>query len=159
MTPSESRSNSNRNQVKLLKATDLNKTCLDEKWDRLKIVCEQKFNRLNPFGLCFIKLYSPSTTADEASSSEVSSKSTITLNDDDDDETEKEQSKIGSFFAKKQAEKSSKIPSSPSASHQIRALSNVAEELLSKKPMNDTEIQTLLKKDVKVTKRFFRFVQ
>lgn len=151
MTPSESRSNTNRNQVKLMKSSDLNKTCLNEKWDRLKIVCEQKFNRLNPFGLCFIKLSSPSASNEDENPSNVSSKTTINLNDDDDDETEKEQSKIGSFFAKKQAEKTSKI-SSPSASDQIRALSNVADELLSKKPMNDNEIQTLLKKDVKVMK-------
>jgi DNA-repair protein XRCC1 len=152
MTPSESRSNTNRNQVKLLKSTDLNKTCLNEKWDRLKIVCEQKFNRLNPFGLCFIKLYSP-TLADETNQSELLNKSSITMHvDDDDDETEKEQNKIGSFFAKKQAEKNLNI-STPSASDQIRALSNVADELLSKKPMDDKEIQTLLKKDVKIPNR------
>ncbi|CAF0756547.1 unnamed protein product [Adineta steineri] len=153
MTPSESRSNTNRNQVKLLKSSDLNKTCLNEKWDRLKIVCEQKFNRLNSFGLCFIKLYSPSTLSDETNQSESLNKSLTMMdnnNNDDDDETSKEQSKIGSFFAKKQAEKKLKI-SEPSASDQIRALSNVADELLSKKPMDDNEIQTLLKKDVKNT--------
>jgi len=148
MTPSESRSNTNRNQVKLLKSNDLNKTCLNEKWDRLKIVCEQKFNRLNQFGLCFIKLYSPSTLSDETNQSESLNKSSINIDDDDDDETEKAQSKIGSFFAKKQEEKKFQI-SEPSASDQIRALSNVADELLRKKPMNDNEIQTLLKKDVK----------
>jgi len=150
MTPSESRSNTNRNQVKLLKSNDLNKTCLNEKWDRLKIVCEQKFNRLNSFGLCFIKLYSPSTLSDETNQSDSLNKSSINIHDDEDDETGKEQSKIGSFFAKKQAEKTLKI-SEPTASDQIRALSNVADELLSKKPMNDNEIQTLLKKDVKIT--------
>ncbi len=149
MTPSESRSNTNRNQVKLLKSNDLNKICLNEKWDRLKIVCEQKFNRLNQFGLCFIKLYSPSTLEDEINSSESLNKSLINIQDEDEDETGKEQNKIGSFFAKKQAEKILKI-SEPSASDQIRALSNVADELLSKKPMDDNEIQTLLKKDVKV---------
>jgi DNA-repair protein XRCC1 len=154
MTPSDSRSNTNRNQVKLLKSTDLNKTCLNEKWDRLKIVCEQKFNRLNPFGLCFIKLYSPSTLSDETNQSELLNKSSIMISkDDDEDETGKEQNKIGSFFAKKQAEKNLKI-SQPTPSDQIRALSNVADELLSKKPMNDNEIQTLLNKDVKVQKRF-----
>ena len=152
MTPSESRSNTNRNHVKLLKSSDLNKTCLGEKWDRLKIVCEQKFNRLSPYGLCFIKLYSPSTLSDETNQSESLNKSSLALEKaegDDDDETRKEQSKIGSFFAKKQAEKKV-TPSEPSPSNQIRALSNVAEELLSKKPMNDNEIQTLLKKDVTV---------
>jgi DNA-repair protein XRCC1 len=152
MTPSESRSNTNRNQVKLLKSNDLNKTCLNEKWDRLKIVCEQKFNRVNPFGLCFIKLYSP-TLSDETNQSELENKSSINMQvDDDDDETGKEQSKIGSFFAKKQAEKNSKV-STPSASDQIRALSNVADELLSKKAMDDEEIQTLLNKEVKTPNR------
>ncbi|CAF2317220.1 unnamed protein product [Rotaria sp. Silwood2] len=152
MTPSESRSNTNRNQVKLLKSYDLNKACLNEKWDRLKIICEQKFNRLNQFGLCFIKLYSPSTSSDETNQTGSLNKSSIIISndDDDDDETGKEQSKIGSFFAKKQAEKTLKT-SEPSASDQIRALSNVADELLSRKSMNDNEIQTLLKKDVKNT--------
>lgn len=155
MTPSESRSNINRNQVKLLKSSDLNKTCLDEKWDRLKIVCEQKFNRLNPFGLCFIKLNSPSTPSDETNPSESLNKSSTILNrlDDDDDETGKEQNKIGSFFAKKQAEKQSKTIE-PTASDQIRALSNVADELLSRKSMDDKEIKTLLKKDVQVQRKF-----
>lgn len=152
MRPTESRSNTNRNQVKLLKDSDLNKTCLNEKWDRLKIVCEQKFNRLDQFGLCFIKLYSPSTLTDETNQSETLNKSLMNINDDDDDETGKEQTKIGSFFAKKQAEKILKTPE-PTARDQIRALSNVADELLSKKPMDDNEIQKLLNKDVKVTKQ------
>ncbi|CAF3835989.1 unnamed protein product, partial [Rotaria magnacalcarata] len=131
MTPNESRSNTNRNHVKLLKSSDLNKTCLDEKWDRLKIVCEQKFDRLNLFGLCFIKLYSPATLSDETNQSESLNKSSIIMknDDDDDDETGKEQSKIGSFFAKKQAEKQMK-PTESTASNQIRALSNVADQLL-----------------------------
>lgn len=152
MTPSESRSNINRNHVKLLKSSDLNKACLNEKWDRLKIVCEQKFNRLNQFGLCFIKLYSPSTSDNDTNPSESLNRSSAIqqkVDDEDDDETGKEQSKIGSFFAKKQAEKNLKI-SEPSASVQIRALSSVADEVLSRKSMNDNEIQTLLKKDVTV---------
>jgi len=153
MSPSDSRSNTNRNQVKMLQANDLNKTCLNEKWDRLKIVCEQKFNRLNQFGLCFIKLYSPATDDDDEKNSNGSTnRSSIVIrdvDDDDDDETQKEQSKIGSFFAKKQAEKTMK-PLEPTATTEIRTLSNVADELLSKQSMNDTEIQSLLKKDVQV---------
>lgn len=150
MSPSDSRSNINRNQVKLLKSTDLNKTCLNEKWDRLKIVCEQKFNRLNQFGLCFIKLYSPATGDDENNPNSSTNRSSILIrDDDDDDETQKEQNKIGSFFAKKQAEKTNK-PLEQTASNEIRTLSNVADELLSRQSMNDTEIQTLLKKDIQV---------
>ncbi len=58
MTPSESRADTNRHQIKSLKSHHLNKTCLNQQWDRLKIICEQKLNRVNQFGLNFIKLYS-----------------------------------------------------------------------------------------------------
>ncbi|CAF4346857.1 unnamed protein product, partial [Adineta steineri] len=33
-------------------------TSLNQKWTRLKIICDQKFNHTNQFGLNFIKLYS-----------------------------------------------------------------------------------------------------
>jgi len=152
MTPSESRSNLNRNQVKLLKSTDFIPTCLKEKWTRVKIICEQKFNQMHQFGLCFIKFYSPQNSDDETTTSD---QSTNTKNvqqrriDDDDDETGKAQSKIGSFFAKKQAEKSIHASVESTPSDQIRALSNVAEQLLSNKSMDDLEIQQLLKKNLK----------
>jgi hypothetical protein len=148
----------NRNQVKLLKSNDLNELCLSDEWDRVKIICEQKFNRVNQFGLCFIKFYSVLTNADETS--RLVSVNLSSLNetqrqtdnndddDDDDDETGHEQTRIGSFFAKKQAEKRL-TNSTGSASDQIRALSNVADELLSTKSMNDAEIQALLKVNVK----------
>ena len=143
----------NRNHVLLLKSTDLNPKALNEKWDRLKIVCEQKFCRLNQFGLCFVKLSSPATLKDETNQSPSLSRSTVKHQldfDDDDDEAGKAQSKIGSFFAQKQAEKKLKTdePNNPNA--EIRALSNVADQLLSIKPMNDDEIQVLLKKKVQV---------
>lgn len=150
MSPSDSRSNTNRNQVKLLKANDLNKAVANEKWDRVKLVCEQKFNRISPFGLSFIKFCSPAALADETNQVDLVKKpSMISEKDyDDADETKQAQGTIGSFFAKKQAEKKRQTLE-PSASDQIRALSNVAEELLSTKPMDDQEIQTLLKKEVK----------
>ena len=150
MSPSDSRSSTNRNQVKLLKANDLNKPAANEKWDRVKIVCEQKFNRLSQFGLSFIKFYSPAALADETNQVDLVKRPAVISEKeyDDADETKEEQSQIGSFFAKKQAEKK-RQNLEPSASDQIRALSNVAEDLLNTKPMDDQEIQTLLKKDLK----------
>jgi DNA-repair protein XRCC1 len=94
MSPNDSHSNTNRNEIQSLKSDDLNIMCLNEKWTRLKIICEQKFNRINQFGLNFIKLYSISDKNNQ-----------INIFEDEEDETEKEQKKIGSFFAKKQAEK------------------------------------------------------
>jgi DNA-repair protein XRCC1 len=102
MSPTESRSNTNRNEIRLLKSDELNKTCLNEKWSRLKIICEQKFNRINQFGLNFIKLYSEKDNP----------KKLLNNLEDEEDETEQEQSKIGTFFAKKQAEK--KLKTNPS---------------------------------------------
>jgi DNA-repair protein XRCC1 len=139
MTPSESRSDTNRNQVKLIKSDELNKNCLNGKWNRVKIICEQKFNRSTPFGLCFVKFYSSSKGNGTASPSLTTTG--IQLNDDEQDETKQEQSKIGSFFARKQAEKQTRNSSSITATTEIRVLSNVAEELLKSKPMSDDSIQ------------------
>ncbi len=97
ISPKELHSNINRNEIKSFKSDDLNKTCLYEKWSRLKIICEHKSNRNNQFGLNFIKLYT------------ISDKKNLDDDEEEDDETEKEQKKIGSFFAKKQAEKKLKI--------------------------------------------------
>ncbi|CAF0756084.1 unnamed protein product [Adineta steineri] len=58
MTPKESRSNTNCLQIKNCKSFHFNKTSLNQKWTRLKIICDQKFNHTNQFGLNFIKLYS-----------------------------------------------------------------------------------------------------
>jgi DNA-repair protein XRCC1 len=107
MSPTESHSNKNRYQIKLFKSDDLNKTCLNEKWTRLKIICEQKFNNVNQFGLNFIKLYSII---------------------DEEDEIEQEQNKIGSFFAKKQAEK--KLKSNLSDESQINNQSQIMKNVI-----------------------------
>ena len=93
MTPKESRTNTNSQQTRSFKALHLNAKSLNEKWDRLKIICEQKFARNRPFGLNYIKLYSDDNKP---------------IDIDDEDETETEQKKIGSFFAKKQLEKKTK---------------------------------------------------
>lgn len=148
MSINEARSDTNRNHVKLLKSSDLNSKALNEKWDLVKIICQQTFQRATQFGLCFVKIYSSSPLNDESNQTSTTSKKVLTINDDEDENGE-EQSKIGSFFAKKQAEKRQNIvETNPSA--EIRALSTVADQLLSKNPMTDDEIQVLLKKKTQV---------
>ena len=134
MTPKESRSNINRNQVKLFKSYELNKTSLNEKWDRLKIICDQKFNRSHQFGLSFIKLHS--------SDEDTINKSLNDIEQDDEDETSIEQSKIGSFFAKQQTEKKLQTPPD-----QKRVSTNVADELLAKK---SADIQVQKEKPIQI---------
>lgn len=144
MTTTESRLNKKRNQVKSFTSSNLNKTCLNVQWDRLKIICEQKFNRSNQYGLSFIKLYSP---VDEKSEPETLNKSLANI--DDEDQIEEEQQKIGSFFAQNQIEKKSKSISDAIEKSQ---LPSVADELLSKKSIDNNHSSTSMKKNVQVNK-------
>lgn len=58
MTPLESRQSQNINKVRMFGKDDLSKPECDEKWDRIKIVCTQPFNKHVQYGLNFIKLHS-----------------------------------------------------------------------------------------------------
>ncbi|CAF0969926.1 unnamed protein product [Rotaria sordida] len=138
MTPNESRSNKNRNQIKSFKSYQLNKTCLNEEWDRLKIICDQKFNRSNQFGLSFVKLYS---TVDDNKQIEIGNKSLTNIADED--ETKKEEN---------QTKKKLKSISNDDDDDDKHVSPNVSDELLSKKSINDNQTQKLKKKDVKNNK-------
>ncbi|CAF3068230.1 unnamed protein product [Rotaria socialis] len=142
MTPNESRSNKNRNQIKVFKSNDLNKTCLNEKWDRLKIICEQKFNSSNQFGLTFIKVNS---MADGAQKTELVNKSLNSVVDEDENEIVNEPNKIGSFFTENKFK-------SISTDNEKAISTNIAEELSAKKSANDNQSQILKKNDVQTDK-------
>ncbi|CAF0851402.1 unnamed protein product [Rotaria sp. Silwood1] len=129
MTPNESRSNKNRNKTKAFKSHLLNKTCLNEEWDRLKIICEQKFNRSNQFGLSFIKLYS---TIEDNQQTEICNKSLTDVVDED--EMKKEENQTGKKFKS--------ISNDDDDKH-------VSDELSNKKLINDNPNKKLKKKDVK----------
>lgn len=58
MTPLEARQTQNVNKVRMFKQNDLSEPERNEKWDRVKIVCTQPFNRHVQYGLSFINLYS-----------------------------------------------------------------------------------------------------
>ncbi|XP_030763796.1 DNA repair protein XRCC1 [Sitophilus oryzae] len=60
MTPLESRQSQNINKVRMFKQEDFSEPERNEKWDRLKIVCTQPFNRHVQYGLSFINFYSNS---------------------------------------------------------------------------------------------------
>jgi len=46
MTPLEARSGSNRTAVRMFDSSKLSATVVKEKWDRVKIVCTQPFNKV-----------------------------------------------------------------------------------------------------------------
>lgn len=58
MTPLESRDSSIPNRVRCFGASDLLAPFSAEKWDFLKLVCVQPFNRYVQFGLAFVKVHS-----------------------------------------------------------------------------------------------------
>ncbi|GLV31338.1 XRCC1 [Carabus blaptoides fortunei] len=56
MTPMEARNLTNSNRVRLFTSKDLITPACEEKWDRVKVVCTQPFNKRVQFGLSFITL-------------------------------------------------------------------------------------------------------
>ncbi|XP_046733414.1 DNA repair protein XRCC1 isoform X2 [Silurus meridionalis] len=59
MSPSESRGNSNLNRVRFFSPHQLVKSTSQEKWDRVKIICTQPYNKNIAYGVAFIKFHSP----------------------------------------------------------------------------------------------------
>lgn len=66
MTPQECRNETNLQRVRIFKNQDLNKATLTEKWDRVRVVCTQPFNKHLQYGISFITIHAP-----EESSSKV----------------------------------------------------------------------------------------
>lgn len=57
MTPIESRQSQNVNKVRMFTKNDMSKPECEEKWDRIKIVCTQPFNKHVQYGLNFINFH------------------------------------------------------------------------------------------------------
>ncbi|XP_075462553.1 DNA repair protein XRCC1 isoform X1 [Ascaphus truei] len=59
MSPSESKSESNLNRLRMFGPDKLVKGAAEKKWDRVKIVCSQPYNKNLTYGLSFIRFNSP----------------------------------------------------------------------------------------------------
>lgn len=59
MSPTESRNGTNLNRVRFFGPDQLQKTTAQEKWDRVKIVCTQPYNKNIAYGLAFVTFHSP----------------------------------------------------------------------------------------------------
>ncbi|XP_072035262.1 DNA repair protein XRCC1-like isoform X1 [Amphiura filiformis] len=66
MSPVESKSGTNTNRVRMFGPDKLTKGVTSKKWDRVKIVCSQPFNKHNTYGLSFIKFHSPPEPGQES---------------------------------------------------------------------------------------------
>ncbi|TRY64373.1 hypothetical protein TCAL_07946 [Tigriopus californicus] len=56
MSPLESRNEQNQNRVRMFGKETLNQELIKEKWDRVKIVCSQPFNKHVKYGVSFVTL-------------------------------------------------------------------------------------------------------
>lgn len=68
MSPLESRQSTNINKVRMFSHEQLSKPECTEKWDRIKVICTQPFNRHVQYGLSFITLHSLEDKAATSSS-------------------------------------------------------------------------------------------
>ncbi|XP_038623323.1 DNA repair protein XRCC1 isoform X2 [Tachyglossus aculeatus] len=59
MSPSESRSHSNTNRVRLFGPDKLVRTAAEKRWDRVKLVCSQPYGKDSAYGLSFVRFHSP----------------------------------------------------------------------------------------------------
>lgn len=59
MTPLESKTSTSVNRIRIFKEDELTKPICHEKWDRVKVVCSQPFNKAVQYGLSFIRLNTP----------------------------------------------------------------------------------------------------
>ncbi|XP_060573725.1 DNA repair protein XRCC1-like [Ruditapes philippinarum] len=122
MTPLEARNGTNRNSVRMFDARKLSAAVSSQKWDRVKIVCTQPFNKTSTFGLSFIKFHSPSLPGDKGSGEGEKKVGFFKLKTDDKDDV-----KTGSLFSHRKPETST--PSTPlSGAAAVRAASRLAEQ-------------------------------
>ncbi|KAJ6664846.1 hypothetical protein lerEdw1_005818 [Lerista edwardsae] len=59
MMPADAKRDKNRSGVRMFKEGDFLASTLGEKWDRIRLVCSQPFNRHAQFGLSFIRIRTP----------------------------------------------------------------------------------------------------
>ncbi|KAL5017335.1 hypothetical protein ScPMuIL_006924 [Solemya velum] len=118
MTPLESRNGNNRNAVRMFGPEKLSKASSNEKWDRIKVVCTQPFNKNVTYGLSFLRISSPSTGKEDEQEGSKKIGAFVIKAAGDDDITP------GSFFANRgKVEKVQATP--PAGAAAIRAASKV----------------------------------
>lgn len=114
MTPIESRNGTDLNRVRMFGPDKLNKNVAGQKWDRLKVICTQPFNKQMQYGLSFIKVRSPNSDSSPLPA-KITKLGSFTLKEEDADPIS-----VGSLFARRK----DKEPSSPlSGAAAIRAAS------------------------------------
>ncbi|XP_069974361.1 DNA repair protein XRCC1-like isoform X2 [Penaeus vannamei] len=119
MTPIESRNASDLHRVRMFGPDKLNKDVASEKWDRIKVVCTQPFNKNLQYGLSFVTVSSAAEETTPTAPKAIKLGS-FTLKEED----ENDPISIGSVFARRKEKDASPSPLSGAAA--IRAASAAA---------------------------------
>ncbi|XP_076438303.1 DNA repair protein XRCC1-like isoform X2 [Babylonia areolata] len=125
MGPTDSRSGNNRNTVRMFTADKLSKAVASEKWDRVKIVCTQPFNKSSAYGLSFIKFHTGSDSSKPSPKEGMKKLGAFFVKKDDDEEDD---IKVGTLFANKGKKETTTTPPSLTGAAAVRAASRLAEE-------------------------------
>ncbi|XP_076066618.1 DNA repair protein XRCC1-like [Oratosquilla oratoria] len=96
MSPQEARNASNLSRVRMFGSEKLNKNVTSQKWDRIKVVCTQPFNKNIQFGLSFITVQGDETGKDADTQNIKLGAFTIKPEEDE----SKTSISIGSIFAR-----------------------------------------------------------
>lgn len=97
MTLQEAKLGENISNVRFFKEDSLAKPVALEKWDRIKLVCSQPYNKFIQYGLSFVVVHSKNTTSSHSAVSTLG-KFNLKTKDESEDIT------VGSLFAKRKAE-------------------------------------------------------
>lgn len=98
MTLKESKDGTNTKGVRFFKKEQLTQPTADEKWDKVKIVCTQPFNKHVQYGLSFIVLHSSSGGGEECEPGGAKALGRFNLKQED---NENNDVSVGSWFAKR----------------------------------------------------------
>ena len=111
MTPMDARSETNRNRVRMFSLQNLTEAVRTEKWDRIKVVCNQQFNRHLQYGLSFIVVHTTDSKKEVPSrlASPVKTLGRFALKDEGDSDIS-----VGSFFTRRKDLTGSPTASAPS---------------------------------------------
>lgn len=147
MSPAESKSFTNINRVRMFGADKLSKPVAAQKWDRIKLVCTQPFNKNEQYGLSFINLHSPPDDNDDDTAEKATASPSVTASKrlgrfvlkDDSDSEDKKMVSSGSLFFKKLQKKASPPPMSTAA--EVRAASTAATSSDDRKPSAVSSVQ------------------
>ncbi|KAK2163530.1 hypothetical protein LSH36_78g05025 [Paralvinella palmiformis] len=124
MSPMDSRAGKNMTAVRMFSSDKLSKNVLDQKWDRVKVVCTQPFSKSIQYGLAFIKLHSPSeegSTNTQEPATKQSKLGGFKLKPEEGDTI-----RPGSLFSTRDKERVAPSPLTGAAA--VRAASKLAEE-------------------------------